>query len=66
MEGSRTYTFRKINGTDKLSDIFDNVENSLENKAKEKIKVLISPVRKVYKKGNIIVVQCLAYSEQYL
>lgn len=28
MEGSRTYVFRKINGRGKLSDTFDNVENS--------------------------------------
>lgn len=31
-EGSRISIFRKINGTDKLSHIFDNVENSdIEN-----------------------------------
>lgn len=36
-----------------LSEICDNVENSdIENKAQEKIKWLISPVRKVYKKGK--------------
>lgn len=39
MEGSRMCIFRKINGTDKLSHIFDNVENSdIENKEQEKIK----------------------------
>ena len=32
MKGSRTYVFRKINGTDKVSDILDNVEtNGTEN-----------------------------------
>lgn len=51
---------------DKLSDIFDNVENSdIENKTKEKIKLLVSPVRKVHKKRNKTIIQCLAYSEQY-
>ena len=32
MEGSRTYPFRKINGTDELPGKVDNVENSdIEN-----------------------------------